>query len=275
MNPSFSIRSANTNPDNATLLAVIGTSGFSFLIINAEACVDTLVVYAFGRDENTTGIARQLPVIIQEEGLAAVNFSRTVLVWDFPEVITVPNELNNATANAGRLELLYGPSAAGRIRSDFVPAQHLHQVYRIPEIVLQALPASWQFVHQSHAWSLLSELLPAAGQQLQVLFSSSRMTVVLSQDKQLQFIQQFIYTNGEDAAYHLLNLAERFGLDPQQLNLELGGMIDEKSSLYESLYKYFLNIRFRALPETPVCPDASQTHPAHYFAHLIDFARCV
>jgi hypothetical protein len=91
----------------------------------------------------------------------------------------------------------------------------------------------------------------------------------------LQVIQNFQYKVPEDAAYHLLNVCERFEVKANDTVLHLNGMIDPDSNLYNELYKYFLQTAFGTLPEIFTYNEEIKKYPEHYFSHLFELAACV
>lgn len=270
MNPSFAIQTPGIEMGAASLLVKIGNSGLSYVIADDSGRFTHLFTYS-----GAAASPDQLKAVIDSDELLQAEFRRISIVWDFEQALSVPEAYNNAALNTEMVELIYGNAISGRIRSDYVPAQRLHEVYKVPAAFSQALPENWQYLHQTHAYSLLLESIPATGAHLQVIFSANQLTAVLSKDGRLQIVQQFGYNSANDAAYYLLNICESFSVNPEEVQLHLGGTIDARSELYDTLHKYFLQLEFDSLPEGTVCSEAFSDLPAHYFAHLIAFSQCV
>ena len=79
----------------------------------------------------------------------------------------------------------------------------------------------------------------------------------------------------EPTIYMLLAIAEQYTLDVNEVELQLCGMINENSALYNELHKYFKHLSFQPLPDVFDYVDDIQTLPSHYFAHTFLFAACV
>jgi hypothetical protein len=187
----------------------------------------------------------------------------------------VPNELYEAGSNTGMLQLLYGDAVTGTVKSDFIFRHNIHNVYRIPAIVINALPDSFQYAHQTHQYSLLPDLAEKTGNVLMVIFYSNSFTAMLTKEGKLQVIQHFEYRNADDVAYHLLNICESFDCTANETVLYASGMIDTASNLYATLYKYFLNIQLATLPAGNTYAEEIKNYPAHFFSHLFTMATCV
>ena len=113
------------------------------------------------------------------------------------------------------------------------------------------------------------------GDELFVGFQTNHLTMMLCKEGRLQVIQHFEYSSPEDAAYHLLNACRSFEVLPDKVHLHISGLIDERSGLYEALYKYFLNIEFDKLPAGFSFTEEIKDHPSHFFSHLFYQASCV
>ena len=127
----------------------------------------------------------------------------------------------------------------------------------------------------SHQYSLLPDSTGLSGTKLFIVFYQNKFSVLCCKQNQLQVIQQFEYANAYDVAYYLLAIAEQYTLDVNEVELQLCGMINENSALYNELDKYFKHLSFQPLPDVFDYVDDIQALPSHYFAHTFLFAACV
>ena len=275
MNPSFAIRAAEIETTAGHLLIEAGPAGISFVILDRNKCFAAVVVYAFPFDMNASAMAQQLEEIVQAEPLLQQQFKKTDIAWTFPQAILVPNEWMNTEAAGDMLDLVYGDLNSGNVKSDFMFRHNLHTIYRIPEAVANVMANHFLYASQTHQYSLLPDLLKNEGNQLYVIFYNNRLTAMLHKEGKLQVIQNLSYQNPEDAAYHLLNVCQRFEVAVDSVVVKLSGMIDIQSNLYAALYKYFLHIGFEALPGDVLYNEAINDHPPHFFSHLFAMALCV
>ena len=127
----------------------------------------------------------------------------------------------------------------------------------------------------SHQYSLLPDSTGLSGTKLFIVFYQNKFSVLCCKQNQLQVIQQFEYANAHDVSYYLLAIAEQYTLDVNEVELQLCGMINENSALYNELHKYFKHLSFQPLPDVFDYVDDIQALPSHYFAHTFLFAACV
>jgi len=108
-----------------------------------------------------------------------------------------------------------------------------------------------------------------SGESLVVDFRTNDFTVLASKGSLLLLTQTFAYSTPEDVLYYLLNTCRQFNLSQQELQLQLSGLIDKRSSLYNELYQYFIHIDFREAGW-----NLKNEYPAHFFTSLNDLATC-
>jgi hypothetical protein len=106
---------------------------------------------------------------------------------------------------------------------------------------------------------------------LHVTFYPNKIVCVLVLNGVLQLLNSYTYVTKEDVVYHLLNIKDKY--KSEDLQLKLGGMIEETSALYTEIYKYFLNVSFAE--HDCNCVEGIKKYPSHYFSHLLSVASCV
>ena len=112
-------------------------------------------------------------------------------------------------------------------------------------------------------------------QHLYCIFGIGQFTAMLIKEGKLQCIQSYSFKVPEDITFFLLQLCESFEISTEDVELQLNGMIDQKSNLFEELHNYFLTINFGTLPVNFTYPESINEHPEHYFSHLFQMIACV
>lgn len=275
VNPSFNIQSPEIDPGSSQLFAEAGPMGLSLVVLGADNCFNAVVVYSFAAGLNDTEIAEKLKEICNSENLLKNQYSKTHLFWAFAESILVPAELMNADRNQNMLNLVFGDARQGIIRSDFLYKDNLHNVYRIPEQVIDIFSNCLPVATQTHVFSTIVNKDMPAGNHLFTVFYSNSLTIMLCKEGKLQVVQNFNYTHADDCVFHLLNVCKGFDVQPDSVTLHINGMIDANSGLYAAVYKYFLQIEFDTLPEGYTYYEKIKDHPPHFFSHLFVLASCV
>lgn len=209
------------------------------------------------------------------ENLLQNSFIKVDVVYSNKESVLVPPAYFNATAANNYIELIYGNVVQGQIKTDFLFRHNIHTVYKIEDELYKVVASKFSFTNTSHLYSILPDIAGLKGNKLVVVFYQNRLVVLCCKENKLQLIQQFEYANENDVAYYLLAIIEQHNLDVNELQVELSGMINNTSNLYNELHKYFKHLVFATLPTTFSYTADIEQLPAHYFAHLFTIASCV
>ena len=275
VNPSFNIQAPGINFESAQLFAEAGPMGVSLVVLGADNCFNALITYSFAAGLSDTELTENIKSICSSENLLQKKYNKTHIFWSFAESIFVPAELMNEDRNLNMLNLVFGDAKKGAIHSDFLYKQNLHNVYRLPDSVVEILSNHLAVATQTHLFSTLVNRDVPAGNHLFTVFYSNSLIILLCKEGKLQVVQNFTYTNADDCVFHLLHVCKGFDVQPDSTTLHINGMIDERSGLFAAIYKYFLNIVFDTLPEDHIYHEILKDHPPHFFSHLFALASCV
>lgn len=275
MNPSFNIQAPKIYTESAELFIEAGPPGISFVVLNTGDCFQAVVAYSFPNKMNEAEVQEELEEILGTEPLLKRAFKRTHIIWTYPESILVPPELFDRDHSKEMLDLVFGDLHKGPVFHDFLYKHNLHNTHRVPQPVLDLVERRLHSSTQRHQYSLLVDRVKTGGNELFIVFYTGSLTLMLCKEDRLQLIRNFNYNTPEDVAYHLLNVCEAFEVEPGSAKLYLSGMVDKKSNLYASIYKYFLNIEFDRVPPNHTLAEELKAQPPHFFSHLFYQALCV
>lgn len=161
-------------------------------------------------------------------------------------------------------------------KQDYINTLKLYNIYCIPEKIsnkMMLLPP------KAELWHFFSVCLNKASHStadvFYLEFRSQEFFITFFSKTGLQLCQSYNYSAPQDVLYYLLKICECFSVHRAGLNLILSGFIENKSTIYHELSKYFLNIRFSSLPESVTADPAFAEYPAHYFSSICNLATCV
>jgi len=263
---TFYINNFNSSAE-ARLIIEIGNSEFTFVILQ-EKTFTALATYQIAT-------VNELNDLLASENLLHHNFSKVDVVYNNKESVLVPTVLYNSNATNSYIELIYGDTFKGQLKTDFIYKHAIQNIYKIEYTIQKAMFTKFPSATISHQYSLLPDSTGLSGTKLFIVFYQNKFSVLCCKQNQLQVIQQFEYANAHDVTYYLLAIAEQYTLDVNEVELQLCGMINENSALYNELHKYFKHLSFQPLPDVFDYVDDIQTLPSHYFAHTFLFAACV
>lgn len=275
VNPSFNIKSTIAATD-AHLLVFASKQGMAFAVLDKHRNMFTgISVYHFGKDAAGTSFLKNAEEVLRDEVLVHQYFDKTDIIWCTEQSIITPQSFFNRDTNAAMLDLVFGDTGEFAVKHELILKQHAYNVYRLDKHVEKLVTDKFPRAMQSHQSSLLVNLESSKKDMLYCNFYPGCVAVMLRKEYQLQVLQTFDYETPEDAAYYLLNVCSQFAVAAAETAVTASGMIDESSSLYKELYKYFLSIDFFELPDNFTYTDELKTYPAHYFSHLFATAACV
>ncbi len=269
MNIQFTAPEAGPIGPDHRLIIEISPRGVYALVLDPQQ--NCLALYGEADGKNAPDSLKRLVAsanILQEQ------FSKIQVFYGCPESVLVPQEFMPDTHRKEMLELVYGEQEDVFLRTDFMYRQgirHLYSVARPLDAVVSYLFAS---ALTGHLYTVLPEMYRAEGWHLNALFGAGSFTAMLTADGQLQAIQTFSFETPEDVSYYLLQLCQAYAAPLEDTWLHLGGLVDEHSALFQSLYSFFPRVAFAGMPEGMSLPAGLQQYPEHYFSHLFALSQC-
>lgn len=191
--------------------------------------------------------------------------------YNFRDSVLVPEQFHNEANNGTLLDLMFGKTDDCFLAQDKTETNKIVNVYRVPEQVHHWFMLHFpncEFVHSSsrQAAEIRQDI------NLRCIVSYGNLKIIFSQNGQLQLIQQFSYSSPEDALYHLIRVCESHGCKPEDVKLELFGLLTPDSGLYQLIYNYFSTVELGTGNVTALEGENDTELPAHYFSHLIELA---
>lgn len=275
MNPSFIIQSKENLPHQSRLVIEISLWGISYVIIGEDDTCLALISYHYPADSDLNQVAVFIKQSVADNLILQEKFSKVTIVYAFPTAMLVPPHLLNTANIKEIMELQYGDVSDAYIRSDFNFEEDIQTIYTVPKQIDEVLSYLFAADKSIHLFGLLPTISTFKKQHLYCIFGIGQFTAMLIKEGKLQCIQSYSFKVPDDINYFLLQLCESFEISADDVKLELNGMIDQKSSLFEELNNYFLQIKFGSLPNKFTYPEDIKKYPEHYFSHLFEIISCV
>jgi hypothetical protein len=214
--------------------------------------------------------------ILQMYGAWNERFHKVVVGYSFSEKLLIPDALYKYEQAATLLNATFGPGVHTTIIAEPVANLQLHTIFRMPTAMYEWMANKFNNALCSHTFSLLlKKEIDTHKDLLRVDFKNETFSVVVFKDGQLQLAENRDYISPEDVLYYLLKITQQFSLSQQDVRLVLSGLIEEESTLYRELYKYFIHLEFENIPEGIKPDEVFFEHPTHYFSSLLNLATCV
>jgi hypothetical protein len=248
---------------DCTLTMILGDDYFSYAINDNENTVQELRRYYL---QKTT--VSQLDEIFESNPVLNKGFANIITALDFNTNVLLPVDEN--TGDNTPLLYLNGAEHQDHIINEVVEKWDLANVYSIPYELLY-----WILKHfpSTKLWHAQSMYLKMAGKGfadgcIDLDLRDTNFNVTVTQLNKLLLGKNYSYATPADVLFYLLKICECFQLNQKDVQLNISGLVDKNSTLYKTLYDYFLNINLR-----PASWKFDQ-YPAHYFTLLNQLALC-
>lgn len=273
MKIAFKIPPHTEDYSSLHLVAEAGSDEVSFLIFEKQPfTAHGFYTFNFDKHLNVSALTERVAEIIENEDVLSKPFASSTIFYNYREVTPVPDEYFTYGQNEAVCNLLFGEDKRTIVFHENIKAIPAKVIYRAPQKLHDMLRNHFAGSIFKHAASQINE---QSGNAIDCTVYHSTIRLVVWKDGKLQLLQYFDYTSPSDVVYHLLDTCRQLGLSPEEVKLLLNGMIVESSVLYEEIYKYFLHVALKVLPQEVSLAGKLNDHPHHFYSHLIEPALCV
>jgi len=204
-------------------------------------------------------------------------FIDTRVYFNLQETVLIPTNIFKESTAAEYLQLIHGDIINQVIKTDTVNVMpEITVATKIKRALMDAVNSNLMMITMHNSFKVFIENIfsPTRAYNhtlLKLQLYSGEMLVGLAHNNKLLIVQLYSQNTSEDILYHLLNILQQYNLRPEETTLELSGMIEIKTALYENIKKVFPRITFD-LPsdELTVLHDFTK-YPKHYltpYLHL-------
>ena len=262
----FHIKNDSSKNAPEVLSLRVGEKHISFSVTDKSGT--ELYELAYG----TAGVWNENELINFLAAYPALNssFLAVLVAYDYPQSIVIPSADIKQEEAGILLNTLYHNNQLPVVEA--IPHWQLYNVFAAPKEIQEWVSKKFPAAKSGHQYSLETGNVTAADSSgiIQVDFRKDDFTILVARESKLLLANAFEYSTPEDVLYFLLKICQQFSLQQQEVELQLSGLIDKKSTLYNELYQYFIHVKFREASW-----NAQGEYPAHFFTSLNDLARCV
>jgi hypothetical protein len=263
------------------MVVEVGWYGISFVWYKKEPIsLEGILAYNFNEGITAYELGSHIESITNKESIFSSTFKSVLFFYNFKESLLIPGKYFDESHINHQLNIVYGTATNSIIRNDLINQSisnssdgEIYNCYRIPEEVHDAISNKFPAAETFHSTS--KQIVCKETFDIYCIVFHNTIKVFIFKNKQVQFVQQFQYKTPEDVVYHLLNSCDKYNVVINEAILIVSGMIDVQSNLYHELYKYFLNINFRNIPDEVLLTKEMKDFPTHFFSHIIALAKCV
>lgn len=274
---AFSTYSAATELgglNNHQLIVELSKHHFSCLVVTAQLHI--VAFELFKLDEDELDFDDLMMEIMRESRLLDKSYTETKVYANSPFAVLIPAGQFNKQIAEDYLSVSFGEAHRQVMRYDELSADMgIVTAFRLEEEVPEQINRRLIMVEFHHVFSKMAEHLlqqdNKATDKIKVQFYYKHIIVGVMKNSQLHLVQFFNYQTPEDVLYYLLNICQQLGLHTAQVVLEISGMIDLQSALYNELNKYFATIAMEEVNMKNL-PQDFHHYPPHYLSPFFNLA---
>lgn len=274
---AFSTYSAATELgglNNHQLIVELSKHHFSCLVVTEQ--LNIVAFELFKLDEDELDFDDLMMEIMRESRLLDKSYTETKVYANSPFAVLIPAGQFNKQIAEDYLSVSFGEAHRQVMRYDELSADMgIVTAFRLEEEVPEQINRRLIMVEFHHVFSKMAEHLlqqdNKATDKIKVQFYYKHIIVGVMKNSKLHLVQFFNYQTPEDVLYYLLNICQQLGLHTAQVVLEISGMIDLQSALYNELNKYFANIAMEEVNMKNL-PQDFHHYPPHYLSPFFNLA---
>lgn len=274
---AFSTYSAATELgglNNHQLIVELSKHHFSCLVVTAQLHI--VAFELFKLDEDELDFDDLMMEIMRESRLLDKSYTETKVYANSPFAVLIPAGQFNKQIAEDYLSVSFGEAHRQVMRYDELSADMgIVTAFRLDEEVPEQINRRLIMVEFHHVFSKMAEHLlqqdNKATDKIKVQFYYKHIIVGVMKNSQLHLVQFFNYQTPEDVLYYLLNICQQLSLHTAQVVLEISGMIDLQSALYNELNKYFATIAMEEVNMKNL-PQDFHHYPPHYLSPFFNLA---
>jgi hypothetical protein len=170
------------------------------------------------------------------------------------------------------LSQLFAINSSSIVVSDPIKEWQLINVHAIPASIFKWIGEKFPIANYRNHYSVKIKSAKAIYNKeiLLIDFRPEEFSVIVFNQNKCLLAQTFSYSQPDDVLYYLMRIVVQYSLSQQEVLIQLSGLIDRQSALFNVLHLYFINIEFRegdwVLP--------ANEYPLHFFTSLNDLSRC-
>lgn len=199
-----------------------------------------------------------------QKSLEERSFKKVIIGAAYPEAITTPNRYFDQSKSDNFLLEIY-PAEHKLFRNSVVNEWQVTISYALPIEIQTLVPGAVI----EHVYYCDLKRTFGVDQEIKLCFGPKYFRAVVKKGNTLQLCQMYPYQTPLDVTYYLLNIGYQLGMDQQQTQLTLSGLIDQDSNLYKEIYQYFTRVSFDQVDGL-----IESEYPAHYFTSIHQLAKC-
>ncbi|WP_028786271.1 DUF3822 family protein [Terrimonas ferruginea] len=214
-----------------------------------------------------------LDTLRQSNSAFSGSYHHIHIAYLYPQTLLTPAADVSAASGGRLLNLVHGKPDTDVVLDEVLAGGHIRQVYSVPKDVHEWLQQYFPQAVFHHGYALFVNRMIDATENgiLAVDFRNEEWSVVAGASGKPLLAQTFPYHTPADVLFYLLKICQELGLKQDSVQLQLSGLVAEKSALYKELSQYFRELAFH---EATWGSIGNGETPSHFFTSLNELSLC-
>ncbi|HMU47447.1 MAG TPA: DUF3822 family protein [Chitinophagaceae bacterium] len=267
MKKLFQITQANTECKEPFLCVRAGEKFFSFAIVDAGSqLLSSLYYYSVEKNEEL-----QTEELINLHPELKQGFRKVVVCHGCSMCMLFPSQNGFIEGGGKILDIFFGEDKSYVSLQEPIPGKEMTSYFKMPVKLNKWISEQFNNARiKAKESMLLCTLSDSTGQHIFLDFGNDFFDSLILDERKILLSKSSDFSSHEDVLFWLLKVCELFNLPQEKIHLHISGLVDKQSSLYRSLYQYFINVEFREAK----WKDDTNEYPAHFFTSLNDLYLC-
>ncbi len=265
----FYITSGSLDASEPQVVSILlGTDYLGYALYNPSRNLLTELRW-FGTKENRNN---RFDTLLHHYPQLKMNPIRVVIGIDNNTNILVPTELYQEEPLASLY--LNGADTREILIRESIAAYNISNFYTIRQELQQNLNNNFEAYRLKHLKSVWIENRPAPTDKglLEIVVFNDSFLLVARKDEKVLLAQTYPYSSPADVLFYALRACKNYNLLQETVLIKLSGLVEEGSSLYKTLYLYFIHIEFQQADW--VLPATLEFPASHLFTSLYLLSTC-
>lgn len=263
------------------LSILLSQNGFSFTLFHPEInFFSGLASFDYKGSKKINEYCTGLRKLSENNEYLTLKYSDISILYETSKTTLIPFPVFSETDKEQFSTFNFNRNPEDVVMFDKLTNLEAYNVFLIPEEIQKILTSLFPGckIH-SHTSALIESTLlycknlPVKKRAF-VNVRKTSIDIIITEGNKLLYQNSFSYMSKEDFIYYILLVLEQLKINPEEIDLNLSGLIEKDSKLFEIAFKYIRNVRFEKLSETFLYSYVIKEIPEHYFLNLININRC-
>ncbi len=204
-------------------------------------------------------------------------FIDTRVYFNLPETVLIPTDFfKNSSSASEYLQLVHGDAINQIVKTETIDVEpQITVATKIKRSLMDAVNSNLMMITIHNSFKVFIENLMSPERTynhslMKVQIYYSEVLVGLMYNGKLQLAQLYGQNSSEDILYHLLNVLQQYNLRPEETTLEISGLIEIKTPLYENLKKVFPRITFELAKDEQIVLHDFTKYSKHFLTPYLN-----